>query len=89
MSEKTVSINGQQHDVVVEHEGSRFRAGDQEIEIVSALDDETEIRVGQQTFIVPYAISGTQVSFWFDGTSTSPRLPRRDRGERPGTAITP
>jgi 3-methylcrotonyl-CoA carboxylase alpha subunit len=37
------------------------------IEIISQTDKEAEIRVGDRTFIVPYVISGTKISFWFDG----------------------
>lgn len=37
------------------------------VEIVSRLDGEAEIRVGDRTFIVPYVISGSRISFWFDG----------------------
>jgi 3-methylcrotonyl-CoA carboxylase alpha subunit len=37
------------------------------VEIVSRLDGEAEIRVGDRTFIVPCVISGFRISFWFDG----------------------
>lgn len=37
------------------------------VEVVSQRDGEAEIRVGDRTFIVPYVISGSRISFWFDG----------------------
>ena len=37
------------------------------IEIISQTDNEAEIRVGDRTFIVPYVVSGSTVSFWLDG----------------------
>ncbi|HUP44254.1 MAG TPA: biotin/lipoyl-containing protein [Thermoanaerobaculia bacterium] len=67
MSEKIVTIGGRQAEITVEKEGNRYRAAGGEIELVALRDDEAEIRTGDRTFVVPYAIDGTRVSFAFDG----------------------
>lgn len=47
------------------------------IEVVSRRDGEAEIRVGDRTFIVPYVISGSRISFWFDGEIYNLELPEK------------
>jgi 3-methylcrotonyl-CoA carboxylase alpha subunit len=67
MSEKTITIGGEQNDLLVEHAGPRFRSGELEIELLTARDGDAEIRIAGRTFTVPYVISGTRIGFWFDG----------------------
>ena len=67
MSEKTVTIAGAQHEVTLEREGSRFRAGEHTIELVATRGNEAELRVDGRTQVVPFAVQGTQISFAFDG----------------------
>lgn len=67
MSEKTVTIAGAQHEVDLERDGARFRAGEHTIELVAARAGEAEIRVDGRTHVVPFVVQGTQISFAFDG----------------------
>ncbi len=67
MTEKIVTVAGQQHDLEVDREGSKVRAGSHEIEIVTMRPREAEIRVGGRLYTVPFVIDGSQISFAFDG----------------------
>ncbi|HUP47720.1 MAG TPA: biotin/lipoyl-containing protein [Thermoanaerobaculia bacterium] len=67
MSEKVVTIVGRQIELRVERDGTRFRSGGQEIEVVEVRPHEAEIRAGGRTFVVPFALDGTTISFLFDG----------------------
>ena len=67
MSDKVVTIGSEQLELRVERDGTRFRAGSAELDLVRAAGNEAEIRVGDRTFMVPYVIDGTKVSFFFDG----------------------
>jgi 3-methylcrotonyl-CoA carboxylase alpha subunit len=67
MSDKTVSIGGEPTDVHIEREGARLRSGSAEIELMRVRDSEAEIRAGGKTYIVPFVLDGTRVSFAFDG----------------------
>lgn len=80
MSEKTVTVAGQQTEVSLEHDGSRFRAGEHEIELVAVRGNEAELRVGAKTHIVPFVVSGTDVWFAFDGEIYSAEV--ADKGSR-------
>ena len=65
MSDKVVTIAGQQVELFLEREATRFRAGDVEIELTRARDNEAEVRVGDRTFVAPYVVDGTRaVSVW-------------------------
>ncbi len=50
---------------------------EQPVEIVEKRDREVEIRVGDRTFVVPYVIDGSRVSFWFDGQIYFVDLPEK------------
>lgn len=67
MSEKIITIAGRQYEITLAREGTKFRSGDHAVEIVSAHEREAEIRVDERSFVVPFVIDGTRVSFWFDG----------------------
>ena len=67
MSDKTVSVAGEQLDVHIERNGARLRSGSTEIEIVKVAGNEAEIRVAGRTHIVPFVVDGTRISFAFDG----------------------
>ena len=67
MSDKVVNVAGRQYELHVEREGSRLRAGEATIEILSVGAGEAEIRAGGRVHVVPFALKGTQVSFSFDG----------------------
>jgi len=83
MSDKVVTIGARQVELFLEREGTRFRAGDAAIEIIRARDGEAEIRVGERTFVVPYAVDGTRISFSFDGVTYNADV--TDRGARART----
>jgi len=80
MSEKIVTIAGEQHELEVEHDGSRFRIGEHEIELVATRGNEAELRVGGRTHVVPFIVSGTEVWFSFDGEIYSADV--ADKGAR-------
>lgn len=67
MSEKIVTIDGEQREIALEREANRMRAGEYELEILSTSGDELELSINGRTFIVPYVIDGTTVSFAFYG----------------------
>ena len=48
-------------------------------ELIALRDGEAEIRVGDRTHVVPFVVSGTRVSFWYDGEIYS-----IDAGEKGG-----
>ena len=88
---KIVTIRGEDREVRVEHDGSRFRHGSSEIELVEISAGEAEIRVGGRTHTVPYLSEGSQVSFLFDGTIytaevTDPAARARTRARHHTTA---
>ncbi len=67
MTEKIITIDGQTRELSLERDGDRFRAGEHEIELVTVHGNEAELRVDGQTQLVPFLITGTEVSFAFDG----------------------
>lgn len=67
MTEKIVTLGGRQHELEVDHEGTKVRAGAHEIEIVAMNPREAEIRVEGRLYAVPFVLEGTQISFAFDG----------------------
>lgn len=67
MTDKIVTIAGQQHELSVERDGNRVHAGEHDIEVLAARDREAEIRVGGRNYTVPFVIDGSQISFSFDG----------------------
>jgi 3-methylcrotonyl-CoA carboxylase alpha subunit len=67
MSEKTITIAGESHELELEREGSKFRAGEHVIEIVSVRGHVADLVVDGRTYAVPYVMQGTQVSFAFGG----------------------
>ena len=67
MSEKTITIGGESRDLELEREGSKFRAGEHLVEIVSVRGHVAELLVDGRTHSVPYVVQGTQVSFAFGG----------------------
>jgi len=67
VTEKTITIDGQSHEVNLERDGGRFRAGDHEIEIVAVNGNEAELRVDGSTHFVPFIVDGSEVSFAYDG----------------------
>jgi 3-methylcrotonyl-CoA carboxylase alpha subunit len=67
MSEKTITIGGETHELELERDGATFRAGEHVIEIVSTRGQIAELAVDGRTHSVPYVIQGTQVSFAFGG----------------------
>ena len=67
MSDKVIIISGVAHELTVERDGSLFRSGESQVEIVSISASEALIRVGGRTHSVPFHIDGFEVSFAFDG----------------------
>jgi 3-methylcrotonyl-CoA carboxylase alpha subunit len=58
MSEKIVTLRGQQFEVPADREG---------IEIVSIAGNEAQLRIGDRTVTVPFAVDNSRVSFSFEG----------------------
>ncbi|HEX9163344.1 MAG TPA: biotin/lipoyl-containing protein [Thermoanaerobaculia bacterium] len=67
MSDKIVTIGGKQTELAVDHQGRVFRSGDAEIELVATKGSEAEIRAAGKSYVVPFVVRGTTVSFAFDG----------------------
>ena len=68
MSEKIVTISGGEPiELSIDRDGAKFRAGDHEVEIVSARPGEAELRIDGRPHVVPYIVQGTEVSFAFEG----------------------
>ncbi len=67
MSEKVVTIDSREVELRLEKQGTTVRAGSLELELLSAADGEAEIRVAGRRCVVPYVVSGAQISFAFDG----------------------
>ena len=67
MSEKVITIRGEQTEVEVKREGSKVRSGEHVIEIVATRGNEAELRVDGRTYFVPFLLRGSEVAFAFDG----------------------
>lgn len=67
MSEKIITIEGQSRELELEREGSRFRVGEHEIELVNVRGNEAELRVDGSTHFVPFVIEGAEISFAWEG----------------------
>lgn len=67
MSEKVVSVAGQQVELALERSGASWRAGDRELEVLAVRAAEIEIRVGGREHVVPFVVQGSTVSFAFEG----------------------
>jgi 3-methylcrotonyl-CoA carboxylase alpha subunit len=67
MTDKIVVIGAEQHELVLERDGSFFRAGDHVVEIVDVRGDELEARVDGKTHSIPFAVQGSTLSFAFEG----------------------
>lgn len=67
MSEKVVTVAGQQIEIALEHSGPTWRAGDRQIEVLAIRADEIEIRCGGKEHVVPFVVQGSMVSFSLDG----------------------
>ena len=67
MSEKIVDLGGEQFELVLHREGMTFRAGETRVETLAIDGFEAVLRIGDRTYVVPFVVSGSRVSFWFDG----------------------
>jgi 3-methylcrotonyl-CoA carboxylase alpha subunit len=67
MTDKIITIGDAQHELEIEREGSTFRAGELALQVVAIHGHEAEVRVGERSYVVPFVVQGTQVSFSFDG----------------------
>ncbi|HXH40734.1 MAG TPA: biotin/lipoyl-containing protein [Thermoanaerobaculia bacterium] len=67
MTEKVITIDGQSRELNLERDGSRFRVGDHEVELIAVRGAEAELRVDGRTHLVPFIVEGTEVSFAYDG----------------------
>jgi 3-methylcrotonyl-CoA carboxylase alpha subunit len=56
MTAKLVTLAGETHEV---ESGS--------VEVVAVRGNEAELRVGERTYVVPFLVQGSQISFSFDG----------------------
>jgi 3-methylcrotonyl-CoA carboxylase alpha subunit len=80
MTEKNISIAGQQFERLVEHDRMRFRVGDLEVEVLAVRPGEAELRIGERTHLVPFVVHGTTISFAFAGQSYTADV--TDKGAR-------
>lgn len=80
MSEKVVTIAGNQTEVALERDGGTYVSGDHRIEIIAARAEELELRVDGRAHVVPYVVQGSTVSFAFDGEIYSADV--SDKGAR-------
>jgi acetyl/propionyl-CoA carboxylase alpha subunit len=67
MIDKTITIDGQSHELTLERDRNRFRSGEHEIELVAVRGNEAELYVDGRTHLVPFIVDGTEVSFSYDG----------------------
>jgi 3-methylcrotonyl-CoA carboxylase alpha subunit len=67
VNEKVVTIGGTQSPVRLERDGSTIRSGEQVIELQRASRSELEILVDGRTYLVPYVVDGSTISFAFNG----------------------
>lgn len=67
MTDKIVTIGSQQSEVELERDGSIWRAGEHELEIVGMRADEMEVRISGRMYVIPYVVQGSTISFAFDG----------------------
>ena len=67
MSEKIVTIGGQQTEVALERDGATFRSGEHALEVVAMRADELEVRVDGRVHVIPYVVQGSTIHFAFDG----------------------
>lgn len=67
MSEKIITIGGQQIELDIERDGAKLRAGGREVEVIAIHGNTAELRIDERTVIVPFVVQGTQISFAFDG----------------------
>jgi biotin carboxyl carrier protein len=67
VSYKIVTIGGRQVEIEVEETGQILRWGEQEIELLSLSNDEAEIRFDGRVRVVPYALTGSTLSFAYEG----------------------
>lgn len=67
MSEKIVTIAGEQHTVELTKQGDTLIAGDHRLEIVELHGNEAEIRADGKRHLVPFLVTGTEISFAFEG----------------------
>jgi biotin carboxyl carrier protein len=65
VTEKTITIDGQSHEVNLD--GSRVRAGEHDVEIIAVRGNEAELRVDGRTHYVPFIVDGSEVSFAYEG----------------------
>ncbi|MFZ2491696.1 MAG: biotin/lipoyl-containing protein [Thermoanaerobaculia bacterium] len=67
MSGKIVTIRGAATELELTRKGNVVRHGDQSLEVIAVRGHEAEVRIGDRTVIVPFAIDGSAVSFALDG----------------------
>ena len=67
MTEKTITIKGESRELNLERDGTRFHAGEHAIELLSVHGNEAQLCVDGRTFVVPFLVNGTEVSFAYDG----------------------
>ena len=67
MSEKIVTIGGEQIELHLERDGRLLRSGEHRIEILASHPEEVEIAVDGERHLVPYFVEGSSVSFAWKG----------------------
>ena len=80
MSEKIITVAGRQKEMAIDRDGNSFRSGDETIELLSVAQNEAQIRVSGKTYVVPFVVDGTRVSFVFDGETYAADV--TDKGAR-------
>lgn len=67
MTTRIVTLANESHEVTLDRDGDMLRSGEHTIEIVALAAGDAELRVDGVTHFVPYALSGTKLSFAYDG----------------------
>lgn len=68
MSDKVITIRGEDREIRLDRQGPRFGDGTREVELLGLRQAEAEIRVEGRKYLVPFLTERTQISFLFDGT---------------------
>ena len=82
MSEKIVTVAGEQVEVSLEHSGATWTAAGCTIEVLSVRPDELEIRVDGKEMVVPCVVQGPAVSFAFGGELWFAEVTEKGAGAR-------
>ncbi len=67
MSEKIISVGGEQVALEIERDGAKMRASGHEVEVIAIRGNIAELQIDGRPVVVPFVVEGTRISFAFDG----------------------